>query len=472
MSALHRFAPLILAVALFMEQMDSTIISTSLPVIANDIGVGPITLKLALTAYLVAIGVFIPLSGWMADRFGAKRIFTLAIGVFMLGSLACAAADSLAGFVIARFLQGMGGALMTPVGRAIVLKSANRSELVSAMTLFTLPAVVGPLVGPPLGGFIATYFSWQWIFLVNLPIGILGIVMTAIYIPNVESPRPPDLDIAGFLLSGLAAAGIVFGLSVVSLPALPPLWGAGSVAIGVLAAILFVRHARRHPAPALNLALFRIETFRACITAGSIFRVAFGAVPFLTPLMLQLAFGLSAFHSGMITFTGAIGAILTKFAARWVFAHFGFRRTLVTACAFAAFGTITYSLFTPQTAYAAIVAVMIMSGFSRAFFFTGVNILGYADIETNAMSGATAVNGVFQQISAALGIALAGLILEVSPLLTGTTLSLADFHLTFVIVGLIAALAMIPILKLAGSAGSEVSGHKSGKKSDRVFADG
>ena len=319
--------------------MDSTVIATSLPAIAEDLGVGPITLKLAMTSYLVALGIFIPLSGWAADRFGAKRVFISAIGVFMAGSLLCAIADSVQAFVLARFLQGMGGSMTVPVGRAILLKSTKKSELVSAMAMFTIPGVIGPLVGPPVGGFITTYFRWEWIFLINLPIGVIGILLSAIFLPHIESDPPPPVDIKGFILSGLGAAGIVFGLSVISLPALPPAIGAAAVVVGAIALLLFVPHARRHPHPVLELRLFTIETFRSCVVSGTVFRIAMGAIPFLLPLMLQLGFGLTAFQSGMITFMAAAGALFTKAVARHVFARFGFRRTLLIAAALSAVAT-------------------------------------------------------------------------------------------------------------------------------------
>lgn len=218
---MNRIVPLILAVALFMEQMDSTVIATALPAIAADLHVGPITLKLALTSYMVALAVFIPVSGWMADRFGAKKIFRLAISVFVIGSIFCAVSSNLVEFVFARFLQGMGGAMMTPVGRLVLVRTTQRSDLVSAMALLTIPALVGPLTGPPLGGFITTYFSWHWIFLINVPVGIIGIWLATIFLPEVEATAPPRLDFTGFVLTSLSAAGVVFGLSVVSLPALP-----------------------------------------------------------------------------------------------------------------------------------------------------------------------------------------------------------------------------------------------------------
>jgi EmrB/QacA subfamily drug resistance transporter len=309
---MNRVTPLILAVALFMEQMDSTVIATALPTIAADLGVGPITLKLALTAYMVALAIFIPVSGWMADRFGAKRIFRAAILVFMVGSLLCAISDSLLFFVASRFVQGMGGAMMTPVGRLVLLRTTKKSELVSAMALLTIPGLLGPITGPPVGGFITTFFSWHWIFLINIPIGLLGLVLSSRYLPDIEPIETAAIDWRGFALSSGAASGLVFGLSVMSLPALPIAVGATATLAGVACLILYVRHARHHPAPLLDLSLFGNRSFRAAIIGGTVFRIAAGATPFLLPLMLQLGFGMSAFQSGMTTFIAAVGAISTQ----------------------------------------------------------------------------------------------------------------------------------------------------------------
>jgi EmrB/QacA subfamily drug resistance transporter len=456
---LNRYAPFILAVALFMEQMDSTVIATSLPAIARDLDVGPITLKLAMTSYLVALGVFIPLSGWAADKFGAKRVFITAIFVFMAGSLLCAMSDSLIAFVLSRFLQGMGGAMTTPVGRSILLRSTKKSELISAMSMFTIPGVIGPLVGPPIGGFITTYFSWEWIFLINIPIGIIGVALSWIYLPRIDSTPPPPADITGFFLSGIGAAGFVFGLSVVSLPALPPMIGVAAVVVGSLSMLLFVRHARRHPHPVLDLNLFKIDTFRTCVVSGTIFRIAMGAVPFLLPLMLQLGFGLSAFHSGMITFVAAGGALFTKFAARRVFTRFGFRSTLLLAACLSAVGTAANALFYLETPYLVMIGVLFLAGFVRSFFFTGINILGFADIEQHETSHATALNAVIQQISGALGVAFAGIILEIHSLMSGDALGIPAFHIAFLCVAVLNVLAALPISTLPANTGSSVSGH-------------
>jgi EmrB/QacA subfamily drug resistance transporter len=458
--ALKRTIPLILAVALFMENMDSTVISTSLPAIATDIGTSPIALKLALTAYLVSLAIFIPISGWMGDKFGAKRIFRIAIAVFVLGSVACAAAGSLGAFVGARFLQGMGGAMMTPLARLVLVRATPRRELVAAMAWLTIPGLIGPLVGPPIGGFITTYFSWHWIFLINVPIGLAGIWLAGRFLPDVELAGSPPLDIPGFLLSAAAASGIVFGLSVVSLPALPPIVGVATLLIGVAAGLLYVRHARRKAHPILDLSLFRIPVFRAAISGGSIFRIGNGAVPFLLPLMFQLGFGMTPFQSGMLTFASALGAIAMKFLASTMLKTGGFRTVLIatvllTACFVAANG-----LFMPQTSPAIIIPVLIGAGFLRSLFFTSANTLVFADVEDRDASQATAIAAASQQVSIALGVAVGGGILEATAVLTGEPVGLSAFSTAFFIVAAITVLSVIPFMRLRPDAGNSVSGHR------------
>ncbi|MBD9371162.1 DHA2 family efflux MFS transporter permease subunit [Rhizobium sp. ARZ01] len=457
---MNRIVPLILAVALFMEQMDSTVIATSLPAIAHDLGVGPITLKLALTAYMVSLAIFIPLSGWMADRFGAKRIFRLAILVFIFGSILCAVSNSLVAFVVSRFIQGMGGAMMTPVARLVLVRSTSRSELVSAMAMLTIPALVGPLAGPPLGGFITTYFAWHWIFLINVPVGIVGYVLSGIYLPEIHASPPAPLDVRGFLLCAVAAGGTMFGLSVISLPALPPEIGLAATVLGLLSGWLYVRHAKNHPAPLLDLRLFRDRAFRAAAVGGTLFRISVGAVPFLMPLMLQVGFGFSPFQSGLITFTGAIGAITTKFLAKRVLTFAGFRTTLIAACVAGAALTSASSLFTPETSVVLMSFVLLLAGFARSFFFTSVNALTFADISDRDVSKATSMSAVLQQMSLALGVAIAGMILEVETMLTGTQLELRDFHIAFMIISALTLIAVIPFITMAKNAGASVSGHR------------
>lgn len=455
-----RVTPLILAVALFMEQMDSTVIATSLPAIAADIGTEPIALKLALTAYFVALAIFIPISGWMADRFGATKVFRLAILVFMLGSLACSFSFSLETFVVSRFFQGIGSSMMTPLARLLLVRSTPRNELVSAMAWLTVPALIGPLTGPLIGGFLTTYLSWHWIFWINIPIGIIGIACATIFlkVPDARNPRP--IDLPGFVLLGVTFSGIVFGLSVVSLPALPIYYGYGAIAIGVIGGLLYLAHARRASYPLLDPRLLRHRIFRSAILAGSMFRIGVGASPFLLPLMLQLGFGLNPFQSGAVTFISAFGAIASKFIAEQVYARFGFPRVLSIVSVAAGLLLCSQGLFNIDTPVPLMMGVLLFSGVLRSILFTGTNAMGYADVSNEEASQATAMVAVFQQLSIALGVAMAGAILEISPMLRGGELGLPDFQIAFFVVGGLSCLSALVYLRLPPDAGILVSGHR------------
>ncbi len=443
-----------------MEMMDSTVIATSLPAIAADIGTDPIALKLALTAYLVSVAIFIPVSGWMADEFGAKRVFCSAIAVFVVGSIACAYAGSLGGFVAARFLQGMGGAMMTPVGRLVLVRLTPKRQLVSAMAWLTVPALIGPLAGPPVGGFITTYFSWHWIFLINVPIGLLGIVLAIKVLPAIEREENGRIDLTGFVLSGLAASGIVFGLSVVSLPALPPAVGISAVIVGAASATLYVRHARRKPQPLLNLRIFANNSFRAAVAGASFFRIGAGAVPFLLPLMFQLGFGMTPFKSGLLTFASALGAIGLKFFAAKFLRIAGFRTILIVAGVAGSAMIAVNGWFTAQTPVAVIVGVLLVAGFLRSLFFTSANALVFADTPPEETAQATAMSAVLQQVSIAIGVAVAGAVLEAVTFMTGEPLGLDHFRIAFVVVAILTGLSALAFLPLDKGAGQSVSGHQ------------
>ncbi len=455
-----RIVPLVLAVALFMENMDSTVIATSLPAIATDIGAEPISLKLALTAYFVALAIFIPLSGWMADRFGAKSIFRVAIVVFVVGSICCAFSDSLLTFVLARFLQGIGGSMMTPVARLVLVRSTPRNELVSAMAWLTIPALIGPITGPPLGGFLTTYLSWHWIFWINVPIGIIGIILVTRFLNEVEVRNERPIDVPGLILSAVTFAGIMFGFSVISLPAIPTVAGYTAIAVGVVTGLLYLRHARRAEYPILDPKMFRLPLFRNAIIGGSLFRIGIGAFPFLMPLMLQLTFGLTPFESGLTTFVAAIGAIISKFGAERLYRRFGFPRTLmmtaVIGCGFLAIN----GLFTPTVPHWLLMASLLIGGLTRSFFFTGVNALVFSDVDEARTSQATAINAVSQQLSVAGGVAVAGGALELASRTHAGGLILADFHIAWFVVAAVAVSSAIPFLRLPPDAGSDVSGHR------------
>jgi EmrB/QacA subfamily drug resistance transporter len=456
-----RLLPLIIATALFMENMDSTVISTSLPMIAQDLGSDPIALKLALTSYLISLAIFIPISGWVADKYGSRTIFTAAISVFMAGSLACAGANSLEGFVIARFVQGMGGAMMVPVGRLVLLRSVPRNEVVQALATLTIPALIGPVVGPPLGGFITTYFHWRWIFFINIPIGVLGIVLATIFIPNVREEDTPPLDIAGFLLSGIGLALLMLGLASGGRHLIPQEVSLGCIVIGALCVATYVWHARRTAHPVLQLKLLKVPTFRISVLGGSLFRIGIGAIPFLLPLMLQIGFGLSPVASGSLTFIAAVGALFMKTMAKRILTRFGFRRVLVInafiGAAFVAFN----GFFTPSTPHGLIMGLLFVGGCFRSLQFTSLNAIGYAEISKRDMSYATSLSSAAQQVALSIGVAFGAYVVEAAAHWHGrSNIAAEDFGPAFWAVAAVSATAGFIFMRLEPSAGAEMSGHR------------
>jgi EmrB/QacA subfamily drug resistance transporter len=451
--------PLIVACGLFMENLDSTVLSTSLPAIAKDLHEDPISLKLALTSYLLSLAVFIPISGWVADKYGARMVFMAAIVVFTGGSMLCGLSNSLLEFVGFRIIQGVGGAMMVPVGRLVILRSVEKSELISALAWLTIPALIGPVIGPPLGGFITTYFHWRWIFYINVPIGVLGLFLTWKFITNVMEAHTPPLDRLGFALSGLGLSSFVFGLAVLGENASSLTAGFLLAAAGIAICALYVRHARRVDNPVIDLRLLRIPTFRAGVAGASFFRIGVGAMPFLLPLMLQLSFGLSPFQSGMITFAAAAGAILMKATAAPIIRRFGFRNVLIANSLISAVFLAATGFFSAATSHAVIIAVLLAGGFFRSLEFTASNALTYADIEQPDMSHATSFASVAQQISLSIGVALGALILQAARGVHGEAqITQADFSLAFWIVGAISAISVISFLRLPLGAGAGLSG--------------
>ncbi|MGE3874464.1 MAG: DHA2 family efflux MFS transporter permease subunit [Parvibaculaceae bacterium] len=460
MASLPRVIPLVVAAALFMENTDGTVIATSLPAIAADLGEDPVILKLAFTTYLLALTVFIPISGWCADRFGARNVFRAAIAVFTLGSIACGLSTSLEGLIAARALQGMGGAMMVPVGRLIILRTVSKAEMVSALAMLTIPALIGPLLGPPLGGFITTYFHWRWIFWINVPVGLLGVALATIYMPDIREEGVPPLDVPGFFLSAFGLSALVFGATVLGRDDVLPAYGALSlVAAGLALTAIYIWHARRVRNPILDLDLFDIATFRSGTGGGSLFRVGVGAVPFLLPLMLQLGFQMTPFQSGSLTCAAALGALTMKFTAARILKRFGFRTVLIVNGLVSAATLAAQGLFTPETPHLVILAVLLAGGFFRSLQFTSLNALSYSDVPQREMGTATSLYSVAQQLSLAAGIVCAASVLELAQYLRGDlTLIVADFAYAFFAVALISALSVISHLKLAPDAGSEVSG--------------
>jgi EmrB/QacA subfamily drug resistance transporter len=450
---------LIVACALFMENLDGTVITTALPAMAVSFGDTPTRLSLGVTVYMISLAIFIPISGWVADRYGARVVFRAAIAVFTLGSILCGFSNSLPELAAARVLQGVGGAMMVPVGRLIMLRSVAKSELVRAMAYLTVPALLGPVLGPPIGGFITTYASWRWIFFLNLPIGIFGMILVTLLIENHKEDDRPPLDWFGFLSSGAALAGLVYGLDLIGRPAIDigtilAILGAALV-LGAIA----VRHALRHPHPLIDLSLLRVPTFALSIVGGSIFRIGAGALPFLLPVMLQVGFGLSAFASGLLTCASALGAFSMKMAARPILRRFGFRRVLIGNAVISAVSIMLCALFSATTAYGFILVVLLAGGFFRSLQYTSLNTVAYADIAGRKMSAASSAASMMQQLSNGLGVALGAVLLQVTRRWSGD-LTIGDFHIAFVLVGFVCLASVLFFWGTDPTAGAEVSGHR------------
>ncbi len=452
--------PLIVACALFMENLDSTVLSTALPAIARDFGESPIHLKLALTSYLLAIAVFIPASGWLADRYGARAIFRLAIVTFTIGSICCGLSSSIIEIVFARVLQGIGGAMMVPVGRLVILRSVPKHELVGSLAWLTVPALIGPVVGPPIGGFITTYFEWRWIFWINVPVGVLGLVLATLFIPDLREQRRPRFDTFGFALSAFGLALFMTGSTTLGLDIMPRPIVLTFFFTGAALLVGYVFHSRRVADPIIDLSLFAITTFTVSMIGAMLFRLGVGATPFLLPLLLQVGFGMTPFQSGLITFASAVGAIAMKFVAQPLLRRHGFRTILVINSVVAGCFVAMPAFFTATTPVSLMTGLLLVGGFFRSLQFTSVNARSYADVPQSRMSRATTLTSVAQQLSLSLGISLGAITLEITTRVYGGAISTDSFWPAFVVVGVLSAISGIAFAMLPTNAGDEMSGRR------------
>jgi EmrB/QacA subfamily drug resistance transporter len=449
-----RLVPLIIASALFIENMDNALLSTALPSIAADLKVAPLSLKLALTSYLISLAVFIPVSGWVADRIGARNTFMAAMVIFMAASISCTLNTTLTGFVISRGIQGIGGAMMVPVGRLIILRSVPKHELVDALAYLTVPALLGPVIGPPLGGFVTTYFDWRWIFFLNIPVGLMGIGLAWHFFDNEKSPEKPPLDYIGFAIVFLAIGGVMSGLSMFGRNLVPNSVALWMIAAGLIAGSLYGFHARRHPAPLVDLSLMQVPTFGMALIGGAIFRIGIGATPFLLPLMFQLQFGLDALQSGSLTFAMAVGALTMKTLAGRILRRFGFRRILLANSMLSGLSLACIAFITPLTPWPAIFMLLLIGGFFRSLQFTSFNAVTFADVPQERMSKATSLSSTAQNMSIALGIALGAATVEIATSWRGGVLTREDFAAAFLFTGLITTLSAFAIWRLPHDAGA------------------
>jgi EmrB/QacA subfamily drug resistance transporter len=452
---------LIVASAMFMEQLDGTVLATALPTMARSFNVDPLHMNIALTSYLLTLAMFIPASGRLADRFGSRSIFRAAIGLFTVGSILCAQAPTLWALVAARMLQGAGGAMMSPVGRLVMLRVVSKAELVRSMAWLMVPATIGPIVGPPLGGFIVTYLSWHWIFYINVPIGVVGIVLVTIFIDEMKEPARTKFDLLGLVLSGTALACLMFGIEVGSRGAGSTWIVVGLLGVGSVSGVLYWFHARRIPRPMLDFRLLRVMTFRMSVMCGSLSRIAVGAMPFLMPMMFQLGFGLSAVQSGLITFVSSVGSLAMRACAPAILQRLGFRPVLTWIGALATALLALSAAFRPDWPLPLIYGVLIANGFFQSLQFMAYNTIAYADVPREDMSAATSFYTTFQQMSLTMGIAISAAALAASIGVTHHVHAmLPDFSAAFLFVAAISFLAPLLATRLDKGAGAELSGHR------------
>ncbi|MBO9546361.1 MFS transporter [Caulobacter sp.] len=450
----YRLVALIVACALFMEQMDATVLTTALPTMAQDLAVSVTRLSSALTGYLLALALFIPASGRLADRFGARDLFRVAIVLFTLGSLLCAQAPNLPFLVVARFLQGVGGAMMIPVGRLILIRSVAKEDMVAATASLILPALAGAVLGPPIGGLIVMHLDWRWIFYLNLPIGLLGIVLTTLFITETHEPRPFQLDVVGFLIAGAAISCLLFGFEMASQPG-RALASVAVIIAGLAIGAVYLRHARRCEDPVLDLSLLTYRSFRLSVIGGSLTRITQGAQPFLLPMMFQLGFGMPAATSGLLMIAGAIGALLTRWAAPVAFKRFGFRNSMIFNGLAGSLGYAVCGLFRPAWPMPLIVATLLVSGSFMSLQFTAYNLVAYEEIPPERMSAATSFYATLQQLMLSMGVCAGAFALQTAMTFTGRTVpSLIEFTVALTVVTTISGVAIVWNRRFAHNAGA------------------
>ncbi|HCM3002703.1 TPA: MFS transporter [Klebsiella pneumoniae] len=455
---------LLVAGAFFMEFLDGTVIATALPDMARDFGVTAVELNIGISAYLITLAVLIPASGWIADRFGARAIFTLALAIFTLASVFCGLSTEVHIFVAMRILQGVGGALMVPVGRLAVLRTTPKHQLIKAIATLTWPALVAPIIGPPLGGFITRYASWHWIFFINVPLGLGAIILSLRIIPDIRETERRSFDLSGFITTSVAMVSLVTAMERLG-DRQPQIWPTLALAALGFGCLLYsIRHFRRAAAPMVRLDALQVPTFRVTMYGGSLFRASISAVPFLLPLLFQVGFGMDPFHSGLLVLAVFVGNLTIKPATTPLIRWLGFRRLLLINGALNVCSLLACALLTPQTPVWAIMLILYLGGVFRSIQFTGVSTLAFADVPAAQMSDANTLFSTASQLAVGLGITLGAIGIrlgeQVGDWLHLTELPGISFRLSFVFIALICLVGMIDSLHLAKTAGSSVSEKK------------
>ena len=460
MSQRPRLVPIIVAFPLFLQNLDTSVMATALPSIARSLQVQPLRLNLAITSYLLSLAVFLPLSGWCAERFGAKRVFCCAIAFFSLGSALCRAATSLTSLVLFRVVQGLGGAMMVPVGRLILLRSVPAALMVSAMVWFTVPPAIGRMVGPLVGGAIVTWTSWRWIFLINVPFGALGIALAWVFIDELatEDARRP-FDVGGFVLMALGLIGSLGALETAGRAVVDARvsWALG--AIGLSALVAYVLRSRRRAHPLLDLGTLRFRTFFVSIVGGTPLRIAIGASPFLLPLLLQLGFGLSPLTSGLLTVATAVGSLATRTVMSTAIRRVGFRSLLIGATALTSFFYMSYGFFRPETPHLLMFFTMLLGGLFNSMAMVAMQTLGFSEIPKRLMSHATTLSSMAQQLSLSFGVVLGATLVSLAAWWRDgdpTVLAPHDFSPAFFVVGAMTLISMFFFMTLGRDEGASM----------------
>lgn len=441
----------LVAGAFFMENLDGTVITTALPQIARSLRTDAVGLNVGITAYLLALAAFVPMSGWLADRRGARTVFAWAIAVFTASSVLCGLAQSVPQFTLARVAQGIGGAMMVPVGRLVVLRNTQKRDLVNAISTIVWPGLVAPVLGPPLGGWITDHASWRWIFFLNAPLGLVALLVAVRLVPNLREAGRARFDAVGFLLVGLACVCLTVGLDRLSGLLILLALGAGGLA---------ARHLRRAPDPLLDLSALRIGTFATTLGAGSLARCAIGGMPFLLALLFQVGFGRGSFAAGSLLLWVFAGNLAMKSATTAVLRRFGFRNVLLVNGALASATILAVAFLTPATPLPVVAAVLFAGGLCRSMQFTALNTLGFADVPPEQMSGANTLSSTVGGLTFGAGAALGAVALQLGGLLhhrSGPP-ALADFRVAFGLVAAMALASLVGAYRLPADAGREVSG--------------
>ncbi|MCB8880605.1 DHA2 family efflux MFS transporter permease subunit [Acidisoma cellulosilytica] len=444
----------------FMELLDTTVITTAIPRMAQSFGVHPIDLNLGVTAYMIMLAAGIPLSGWAAERFGARTVFASAILIFTVASALCGLSNGLWEFFAARILQGLGGAMMVPVGRLVVLRVTPKPQLMQATALITWPALVAPILGPVVGGFLTTYASWRWIFFLNVPIGLVGLIATLLIIRNGQNRSAKRLDVPGAILSGLAAVAFVYGASLAGTNSGSLRWSLGLMLLGIIGGWATVVHAKRVKTPLIEFSAFAIQTFRATLRGGSLVRMGINAAPFLLPLMFQLGFHRSPVAAGSLLLVLFVGNLAIKPLTTPMMRRFGFRTVLIINGVILALTFLGFALIDASTPAWLLMPLLLVSGMARSTEFTAMNTLAYADVPPERMGSANILFNLGQQVAFGLGVAVGAILLRIGQgVLGGHQITVADFHFAFVCTFLLCLMGVADFLALPAQAGANVSGH-------------